>query len=244
METFLIDVESREAIKKIIQGRDISVRSLAGMIDIAEQSVSSMLSGGRTLTDKTLAKMAKALAVPFEVVKYGDGVDLYLNNQENSSLEDHTNARVLGINDPDVYQQVKFISYAVWATFTDNFADFDFDDIKATFPVYLPPLNTPINEKHMVFEIMGDSMEERLFNRDIILTELMDEGNIEYLNSGIYVVAYRNQLVVKRIIDNDLLINGTLTLHSDNKRHGKIVVRRDDIRYIWKFIAVVFSRAQ
>jgi phage repressor protein C with HTH and peptisase S24 domain len=93
----------------------------------------------------------------------------------------------------------------------------------------------------MVFEIMGDSMEERLYSRDVILTELVDEGNIDYINSGIYVVAYRNQLVIKRVIDNDLMTSGTLTLHSDNKRHGKIIVRRDDIRFMWKFKAIVYS---
>jgi phage repressor protein C with HTH and peptisase S24 domain/plasmid maintenance system antidote protein VapI len=172
--------------------------------------------------------------------KYGETESVATSEPDS----DVTNARLVGLNDPDVYQQVKFISYQVWATFTDNFGDFNFQDVQATYPVYLPRLGAPISDKHMVFEILGDSMEDRLYSRDVILTEMVDDGNIDYINSGIYVVAYRNQLVVKRVIDNDLMVNGTLTLHSDNKNHGKVVIRRDDIRYIWKFKAVVYSTYQ
>lgn len=162
MEATLYRVESREAIRKIIDARGLSNRALSGMITTAEQSVSAMLSGSRSLTDKALAKMAKALNVPFDIVKYADPLQLepYLKSDTEAS-----NARPVGVYDPDVFQPVRIVRYKVWASFVDNFDEFNFNEIEDTVQVYLPDLSSPLTDTHLVFEILGDSMETTLMER-------------------------------------------------------------------------------
>lgn len=95
MDVLEISMEARDVIKKIIAQRSISSRSLSVQIGISEQSISKMLNGKLTLTDKTLVRMAKALDVPFEMVKYGEGLEEYIlglsvNETNTGSRSDQT----------------------------------------------------------------------------------------------------------------------------------------------------------
>ena len=87
-------------------------------------------------------------------------------------------------------------------------------------------------------------MKPTINERSRVLAELLDTGDIEYINAGVYIVAYRNYLVIKRVIDNNLLVDGTLTLHSDNPLSGKTLIRRDDIRFVWRVSDIVGSKVR
>ena len=83
-------------------------------------------------------------------------------------------------------------------------------------------------------EIDGDSMEPTLLSGWFVACTLVDKSDFKYMTSGVYAIVYGNYFVVKRIKDNDLSRNGTLTLHSDNERAGSLTIEEADIVNVWK----------
>lgn len=96
----------------------------------------------------------------------------------------------------------------------------------------------------IAIEINGDSMEPQLRSGMWVAAHLIDPGDFKYASSGVYVIDYGSSIVIKRIKDNDLLINGTITLHSDNEKAGKMVVESGDIRRLWRVVDIVRARVQ
>ncbi|MGY2133622.1 LexA family transcriptional regulator [Hymenobacter sp. HD11105] len=94
----------------------------------------------------------------------------------------------------------------------------------------------------IAIEIDGDSMEPQLRSGMWVAAYPIDPGDFKYVSSGVYVVDYGSSLVIKRIKDNDLLTNGTLTLHSDNAQAGRVVIESNDIRRLWRVVDVIRAR--
>lgn len=90
-------------------------------------------------------------------------------------------------------------------------------------------------------KIAGPSMEDTIRDSSIVLIKPTNPGNWEYLNSGVYMVDYADEIVCKRIKGNTLSKDGTLELFSDNALYGSQVVKKDDIRNIGKVERVVDS---
>ncbi|MDO7849931.1 LexA family transcriptional regulator [Hymenobacter sp. M29] len=87
-------------------------------------------------------------------------------------------------------------------------------------------------------EVNGDSMQPTLQSGWWVACYPIDKGDFKYLPSGIYAIVFGNFFVIKRIKSNDLLKDGTLTLHSDNENGGTLTVPGDELRGIYKVVKV------
>lgn len=126
---------------------------------------------------------------------------------------------------------VPFLPARAMATFAETYLD-DYDYTQLNNLEYISDVAPA--KGAIAIEVEGDSMTEQLHPGSIILCVPVNQADLKYLNSGVYTIIYGNHLVVKRIKNNDLLKDGTLTLHSDNPKHGSVTILGDDIRKIWK----------
>ena len=87
------------------------------------------------------------------------------------------------------------------------------------------------------FTVQGNSMEATIRSGEIIITSRDPVMEISKLrHEFIYVVEHNDAIVVKRLKAYDLL-EGTITLTSDNEdegRHPPMTIHFDSIRRIWK----------
>ena len=94
------------------------------------------------------------------------------------------------------------------------------------------------DNSYKVFEVIGESMSPRIPNRAKILTKEIPSfkwGQAE----GVVVIVFGDEVVVKRIINNRLDINNSLTLSSDNPMYGERQVALSDIRAMYKAIRII-----
>jgi DNA-binding XRE family transcriptional regulator len=99
-------------------------------------------------------------------------------------------------------------------------------------------------EGQICIEVNGDSMEPNYPSGTIVRCKQVDPNDWPYITSGVYVVVFANSFVIKRIRDNNFQ-EGFLTLHSDNTdTGGKINVKTQDIRQVWKVLRIVDAPAR
>lgn len=238
-------MEPREAIKKIITHRDISARSLSNQIEVSEQSVSKMLSGKLTLTDKTLAKMAKALDVPFEIVKYGDESALNgfiyaadVPTRGTELLKKHYEANPIGLIDETevdtsksgmefrdldngmVLMTMTLVPDYAYASYPHGWRD---PEYLIELPKYSIVL--PMREQGLfrAFEVRGDSMDDgtkySISHGDVAVGRWIDPDlwTMKLYNNGgtDFVIVTHDGIICKRVVGQDTK-EGTITCASRN----------------------------
>ncbi len=145
------------------------------------------------------------------------------------------NARLMPVHDDTV--EVPFVPVKFYATFVESFGDSVRSTDAEVFRVRKPLMKSHKNA--VVLEISGNSMSPQLAHGAKVLAIPVGENNWEYQSGGVYAVMYRDYFVVKRIRDNELLTRKYLTLHSDNPNGGNVTVPLQDIRGLWKIVAIV-----
>lgn len=130
--------------------------------------------------------------------------------------------------------RVPFVPVSGYATFIEQFAQDCKSPLKATFAL----LNRSANSVKdcIVMEVRGNSMSPQINDGAKVLGRCVEKADWEYQSGGVYAVLFREQFVIKRILENDLLTKGSLTLHSDNRLGGTVTVKADDIRGMWKVV--------
>lgn len=233
MNIYVVDVESREAIRKVITFRNISVRQLSSQIEIAEQSVSKMLSGTRTLTDKTLAKMAKALDLPFEVLKYGEGLDGHLQPKpkvieampinfldETDVTVSSTGMEFRDLDNGSVLMTMPLVDEFAYASYPHGWKDREYVIELPKYSIVLPKRERGF---YRAFEVRGDSMNDGTINSicsgDVAVGRFIepDYWNQKlHFNGGTdYVIVTHEGVVIKRITSHDVK-EGLITCSSIN----------------------------
>ncbi|WP_460936243.1 LexA family transcriptional regulator [Spirosoma humi] len=145
------------------------------------------------------------------------------------------NARIMPSDDDTI--EVPFVPVKFYASFVETFSDgISTNDIES-FRVRKPIMKG--HKNGVVLEISGSSMSPQLTHGAKVLAIPVSENNWEYQSGGVYAVMYRDYFVVKRIRDNELLTRKYLTLHSDNPNGGNVTVPLQDIRALWKIVAIV-----
>jgi phage repressor protein C with HTH and peptisase S24 domain len=130
------------------------------------------------------------------------------------------------------------VPVAARATFAESLADGldGFDEFEEV-PIQNP---TPEMRRPGLLEIVvnGDSMEPTLRSGWSVAAFRIDTSDFKYISSGIYAVVFGKYFVIKRIKNNDLLRDGTLTLHSDSENGGTLIVPGEELRGIWRVVKV------
>jgi repressor LexA len=125
------------------------------------------------------------------------------------------------------------------ATFAENLTD-DGSDNEDDFEEV--PIQNPTPELRrkgtLIIEVDGDSMEPTLMSGWSVACYRIPKSDFKYLPSGIYGIVFGNFFVIKRVKDNNILRDGTLTLHSDNDRGGTLTIPAEELRGVWKVVKV------
>jgi transcriptional regulator with XRE-family HTH domain len=144
------------------------------------------------------------------------------------------NARPIGVMSNMEFVEVPFLSLEARATFIATYDDSATVELE-NFPVLKSSVNGFKNS--ILIEVEGTSMQPTLNHQTKVLCTKVSSNEWEYL-SGVYAILYRDFFVIKRIKNNDLIQYKTLTLHSDNKEFGTVVIRGEEIREVWKAVKI------
>ena len=146
-------------------------------------------------------------------------------------------ANAIMMNSDDDTLEVPFVPVRFYATFVESYAEGMGSTEAESFRVRKPV--TKGHKNAVVLEISGNSMSPQLAHGAKVLAVPVNQSDWEYQSGGVYAVMYRDYFVVKRIRDNELLTRKYLTLHSDNPNGGNVTVPLQDIRGLWKIVAIV-----
>lgn len=172
------------------------------------------------ISKDSLTQFKKRKAVPYEQIAYfcakrNISINWVLFNQLPKSLEEET----------DKYAKIKY--------FTDINASagggaLNFDEGYKLLAVDYLLLNNLYKSDHangkdiVAINVIGDSMEPTLFDKEIIL---VDTTHTEYLNDGVFVISSNSGMFVKRIAKK---IDGSIELISDNKNYNSEIISLDE----------------
>jgi len=182
------------------------------------------------ITTKSLKKITS---------NYPELDDNWLCNNKGKMLKstsEESNVKLSSIYITENLIQVPFVSIQATAGFIESY--FDENIITETVAVSGLTEEELKKNKYIVFEVEGNSMYPTIQDKSQILTKNIDPSDWEYC-IGVYVVCYKNSLVIKRIKKNDLMESNNLILTSDNEKGGEISVRKSDIHGIWKAVRIV-----
>ncbi len=162
-------------------------------------------------------------------------ISSYTATDEVLSPAGTTNARRVPLEQLD-FRVLPHLPVSARAGLAESFAD-DVNKYPWENADSLAVFNVPDTSEYrdaMVVDVAGDSMETTLIDGSKVVVTPVQQGNWQYLNSGIYCVIYSGNFVIKRVKDNTLMEHGILRLHSDNPNAGSFPVKGEDIRAIWR----------
>jgi len=223
----------RDFVTSLLLDQKKSKVDLANFLEITPQALNSILIG-KNPRRMTLRKISEFLNIP--LVQLEKALK-DINNGITPTLENiiDVESNVTKTENLNSFIELPYVPAACRATFAETYTN---QNIMETFTVLAEPGER--YEKDIVFEVNGDSMEPYYYDKMKVRARLVDISEWEYINSGVFIVAYRNNLVIKRIKNNDLLSSGFLTLHSDNTQlGGSQIVPKKEIQKIWKVIRIV-----
>jgi repressor LexA len=219
-------------IKKIIDQLGLKQKDLAQKLGMDAGTIAKHLNGKRPIGKNVEYKILKQLNVNEHWWNTGNGE--MFNPYEKSTGSLISSAEALE------YEDLPYISTKARASFTE------LENVTADLGEVYRVMKVDPDDNYMnqvVIEIDGDSMEPNYWNGSKVRCKEMDQGDWQYLNSGVYAVVYGNFFVVKRVKNGP--VNGKLTLHSDNiETGGCIEVPLSEIRKIWKVLRIVDAPAR
>ena len=232
MENFAncLEMHQGEHLRALLADKKQKVVDLARYLHISRNQIYAYFKM-ETLHFSTLQKVAEFLQVPVS-----EFVPSARETDEQSGR--HTTGNVGSVlpSLAEFYIQVPFLSARAQAGIPTM--TFDNCDLKLaeTYPVFMPD---GLNKRHLIIELVGDSMEPGILSGALVLAESVKKEDIKYESGGVYAVMYANRFVVKRVKTNEINQNGTLTLWSDNDRYGHITIHSEDIDCMWKVVEKV-----
>jgi phage repressor protein C with HTH and peptisase S24 domain len=190
-------------------------KNLADLLGVKQTSISNWEGNFSLPERKYVQKMAELFNTSAKFIEYGEYIK-----------EPHTNIHYIP------YLTVKATASFIEKLNPENFT------LEERFPVYFANNEHP-KPNQIVIEIEGNSMEPTINDGSKVLVESIPLGDIVYINSGIYAVAFDSKFCVKRIKENELQTTGRLTLYSDNQNSGFISIKSTEIKAVWKAIRIV-----
>ena len=225
-----------ERLKVVRKSRDMTQQEMADLIGTSRPSIAQLEAGRHQPSNEALETIVAKLSISRNWLWFGSGP-----MEEFSPLGG--NVKVLaGLEEGD-YLDVEFVGCKVRGSFLDLMDDgggvsqFESLDIVRIYDP-TPEMRKPGTKG---FEIDGDSMEPQLRSGMKVVGVRVALSDVKYATSGVYVVAFGNQLTIKRVKSNDILERGILMLHADNPNAGSLPVAGEDIRYMWRVVRIFYA---
>lgn len=203
-----------ERIKRLRKEKKLSQLKLGEIIGLTNTAISNYENGTSHPEKKYIEAMAHYFQITPKELQYGDIKEAYTN-----------------------IHYIPYLTVKATASFIEKLSPENYV-LEEKFPVYFANNEYP-KPNQIVIEIEGNSMEPTINNGSRVLVESIPLGDIVYINSGIYAVAFDSKFVVKRIKENELQTTGRLTLYSDNQNSGFISIKCSEIKAVWKAIRIV-----
>ena len=206
-------MNNHEIIEKL---KDIISQEMPGSI-VYEKDVAKALG----MSKESFSHFKKRGSVPLEQIAYfcatrKISINWILFDQMPKSLEEET----------EKYTRIKYFSKinagAGGGTFNEE-SEYEFISMdKVLLDTLYRSHNA--NPKHIAaLNVMGDSMEPTLQDKEVILFDREDK---DINKGGIYIVSTNAGLFVKRIAQR---IDGTIELISDNRNYNSEVINEDEM---------------
>ncbi len=222
-----------ERLKVVRQSRGMTQQEMADMLGVSRPLITQLEGGRHQPSNEALETIVDKLGISRNWLWFGSGP-----MEEFSQVGG--NVKVLaGLEEGD-YLDIQFVDCKVRGSFLDLMDDggglsqFESLDIVRIYDP-TPEMRKPGT---LGFEIDGDSMEPQLRSGMRVVGVQVGLADVKYATSGVYVVAFGNQLTIKRVKSNDILERGILVLHADNPNAGSLPVAGEDIRYMWRVVRI------
>lgn len=224
-----------ERLKVVRQARGLTQQQMAELLGISRPSVTQLEGGRHQPSSEVLETIVAKLEVSRNWLWFGSGP-----MEERSPVGG--DVKVLPDLAGDDYLDIQLVSCKVRGSFLDLIDEggrigFESLDIVRIYDP-TPEMRKPGT---LGFEIDGDSMEPQLRTGMKVVGVRVNLADVKYITSGVYVVAFGNQLTIKRVKSNDILERGLLVLHADNPNAGSLPVAAEDIRYVWKVTRIFYA---
>lgn len=208
-------IHCHDALKS--EGRIKSSRQFALAIGTLPQSLNEVLKGNRDATVKNIMNIVDV---------FGVNEAFLLSGEEPIFKSDKVSVK------EKKQDNITYVQTPAYAGDIDQFHEtIRAEDItKFSIPGYMDNFG-----EHRCFDVEGDSMEPTLFTGDMIVCSRVPLSNdINCIKDKyVYVVITHTDINVKRVV-NELSINGSLRLISDNDFYQDRLVPKEDIKEIWR----------
>ena len=127
------------------------------------------------------------------------------------------------------------VSVLARAGFVEAGGTLDSYSFHDTRRIYLRGTLSTMYTSRIVFEVDGDSMEPVINSGDEVVCVLVPEGKWDVSQNDVFVVGFGDDmLTIKKIIGNELMNKGTLTLWPWRSELAPLTIRRAQIRSIYR----------
>jgi hypothetical protein len=202
-----------------------SSRQFALALDYLPQSLSEILKQRRDVTVELLCKAIERFQINPQYLFTGEGSMF-------SKPDEPTNTRTLTVvTNSDHDEQIVHVPIPAQAGYASEDCDVHFIQALPTYT--LPDYKYKVGT-HRSFDVSGDGMEPTLFEGDKVICSYLEPNNWENAlkDNYMYALVLQGDLLIRRI-KNNLKIDHTIVLLSDNNFYQPTIVELKDIREIW-----------
>lgn len=192
--------------------------------NVAEPGVEELLafSDFYHISVDTLIKMDLSQLSESQLAEIVTGTDIYLKGN---------NLRVLATTmDKEGIENIEMVPEKAKAGYTTGFADPEYISSLPRFQ--LPFLSK--NRKYRAFQVSGDSMLP-IPDGSWVTGEFVQDWTAIRSNLA-YIILTMQDGIVFKIVENNIMNNGTLILHSMNPAYLPYSLHVSEIREIWRFV--------
>jgi transcriptional regulator with XRE-family HTH domain len=207
-------------LKRLRVQSSLTQMQLGERIGVTKASISAYEKGKAYPSTPILTKLAHEFSLSIDELRVGDAPG-------RARLPGPTPA-------PPVLAEVPYLPSAARPTFAAALATSQQRAREPLALVALPagcPLVDPATA--LVVEIDDTALEPILRPGARVLAVAVAAAEWPFMPPGIYCLAYRGGLVIKRLRDNTLLQTGLLLLHADGPAGGSYPVRAEDLCAVW-----------
>ena len=212
-------------IKHLRRLKNLSQEGLSEELGITRSRIGSYEESRSAPTIELLLKLSDYFKIPIDIILRND-----LTKAKDVSFIELNNQRVLFpiTVDNDNENLIEVVPIKASAGYLSGYDDPEY--IEQLQKIKLPFLPTG---KHRAFPIKGDSMLPMKDGAFVIGRFI--ENRDEIKSGKTYILVTLNDGMVYKRVNNDIAIDGTLTLISDNKTYNTYKVPINEILELWEF---------
>lgn len=207
-------------LKRLRVQSSLTQMQLGERIGVTKASVSAYEKGKAYPSPPILTKLAHEFSLSIDELRFGDAP---------------ARARPPGTAPaPPALAEVPYLPAPARAAFAAALATAPQRAHEALALVALPAGAPPLDPATaLVVEVDDTALEPTLRPGARVLAVAVPAAEWPFMPPGIYCLAYRGALVIRRLRDNGLLQSGLLLLHTDGPAGGSYPVRAEDLCAVW-----------